>query len=244
MTCLRNRSAALYCLILLIAACTSAVASRAAAADDGFKPIFDGKTLEGWDGDPKLWSVEDGAITGKTSDDDPIQSNQFVIWRQGKADDFHLKFEYRLFGGNSGCQYRSWEEPENWGKWVVGGYQADFEAGKRYSSILYGERYRGILADRGQKTVIGSDHKPKVVEQFADSAELQKYVKPEDWNQYEVIAQGYHFIHKINGQVMAEATDEDVQMRRRSGIVAFQIHRGPAMKVQIRNIMLKRLNDK
>jgi hypothetical protein len=215
-----------------------------AEAEEGFTPIFDGKTLDGWDGDPRFWSVEDGAITGQTTPDNPTEHNTFLIWRKGKVEDFILRFEYRLIGHNSGLQYRSFENPKEWGKWVVGGYQADFEAGDRYSGILYGEKYRGILADRGQKTVIGEDHKPKVIEQFAEADELQKYVKKEDWNEYEVTATGFHFVHKINGQVMCEATDEDVEMRRTSGILAFQVHQGQPMKIQVRNVLLKRLEPK
>jgi type 1 glutamine amidotransferase len=213
-----------------------------AGDEDGFTPIFNGKTLDGWDGNPELWSVEEGAITGKTSAEDPLKVNQFIIWRQGKLDDFVLRFQYRLIGGNSGVQYRSWEDPDKWGKWVVGGYQADFASNEKYTGILYGERYRGILALRGQKVVIGDNHKPKVVEQFADEAELQKHIKMEDWNDYQVTAKGHQITHVINGHKMIEALDEDTEQRRRSGILAFQVHVWPtAMKVQMRNIRLKRL---
>jgi type 1 glutamine amidotransferase len=236
--CLKAAIALVAFGALLLVAGPAAIG--AAAEEEGFVSLFDGKTLDGWEGDPRFWRVEDGAITGQTTPDNPTEHNTFLIWRQGEVDDFVLRFEYRLLGGNSGVQYRSFQNPE-WPRWVVGGYQADFEAGDRYSGILYGERYRGILADRGQKTVIGKDHKPKVVEQFADSADLQKHVKKEDWNQYEITARGFHFVHKINGQVMCEATDEDVAMRRRGGIVAIQVHQGPPMKVQVRNIALKRL---
>lgn len=226
---------------LLCVGFSSALAQQ--ADEEGFQAIFDGQSLNGWDGDPRFWRVEDGAITGQTTPDNPTKHNTFLIWRGGEVDDFVLRFEYRLIGGNSGVQYRSFERPEEWGRWVIGGYQADFEAGDRYSGILYGERFRGILADRGQKTVIGSDHKPKVVEQFADSAELQKHVRKEDWNQYEITAKGYHFVHKINGQLMCECTDEDAEARRPSGLLALQVHAGPPMTVQLRNIRLKRLSS-
>ncbi len=227
--------------LLLLPLAMHAITAWGAEDDEGFTPIFDGKTLEGWDGDPRFWSVQDGAITGQTTADNPTERNTFLIWRAGEVGDFILRFDYRLFGGNSGVQYRSFEKPDEWGKWVIGGYQADFEAGDRFSGILYGERYRGILADRGQKTVIGPDHKPKVVEQFGDAEKLQDYVNKEDWNRYEITAKGYHFVHKINGQVMCEATDEDTEIRRPSGILAIQVHAGPPMKVQVRNIRLKRL---
>jgi type 1 glutamine amidotransferase len=226
------------CFVGIAALITPAALS---AADDSLVAIFDGKTLDGWDGNPKFWRVEDGAITGQTTPDNPAAGNTFLIWRQGDVDDFELKLEYRIVGGNSGVQYRSFERPEEWGKWVVGGYQADMEAGDTWSGALYGERYRGILAARGQKTVIGADHKPKVVGTVGDSAELQTHIKKEDWNEYHIIARGNHFLHEINGHVTVEAVDEDAQMRRRGGILALQLHAGPPMKVQFRNIRLKRL---
>jgi hypothetical protein len=215
--------------------------SATAGDEEGFRPIFDGKTLDGWDGDPSIWRVEDGAITGQTSAEKPLKTNQFIIWRQGEVDDFELQLEFRMDGGNSGIQYRSWEEPDNWGKWVIGGYQADMESGDSYTGILYGERYRGILALRGQKVVIGEDHKPKVVEEFAEGAKLQSAIKKGEWNTYRIVAKGFTFLHEINGQKMIEATDEDTAARRRSGLLAFQVHVGPPMKVQYRNIRLKRL---
>ncbi len=211
-----------------------------AADDDGFVSIFDGKTLDGWDGDPKLWSVQDGAITGATSAEDPIKYNSFIIWRQGLVDDFELTLEYRIFGGNSGVQYRSFDAPKV-GKWSVGGYQADFEAGDTWSGTLYGEQYRAILAKRGEKTVIGEDHKPKVVGTVGDADELAKKIKKGEWNTYHITAQGFHFTHTINGALMIDAEDRDVASRLRSGILALQLHAGPPMKMQVRNIKLKRL---
>ncbi len=226
-------------LCLLSAALCALACAPVHAEDDGWVSLFDGKTLENWDGNPKFWSVEDGAITGTTTADNPTQGNTFIIWRGGELGDFELKLEYKIVGGNSGIQYRSFEVPDN--KWVVGGYQADFEAGDTYSGILYGERYRGILANRGQKTVIGDDHKPQVVGKVGDSAEIQKKIKKEDWNAYHITAKDFHFVHRINGVVTAECTDEDKGMRRDKGILALQLHAGPPMKVQFRNILLKPL---
>ena len=104
-----------------------AVCPPALLADDeaGFKPIFNGRTLDGWDGNPKFWSVEDGAITGRTTKENPTKGNTFLIWRQGPVDDFVLRLKYKIVGGNSGIQYRSREVDS----WVVAGYQGDFEAG-------------------------------------------------------------------------------------------------------------------
>jgi type 1 glutamine amidotransferase len=218
---------------------TALLAAALAVQDaDGWKPLFNGKDLAGWDGDPKFWKVEEDAITGQTTAENPTKGNTFIIWRHGELDDFELKLEYRIVGGNSGIQYRSWEEKNS--PWVVGGYQADFEAGDTYSGILYGERYRGILANRGQKTVIGADHKPKKVGDVGDSKEIQTKIKKEDWNEYHVVAKGYTFVHRINGVVTAECSDEDLEKRRRTGILALQLHAGPPMKVQFRKIRLKR----
>ncbi len=210
-------------------------------SDDGFRPIFDGKTLAGWDGDPALWRIEDGAITGETSADKPLKSNSFCIWRQGEVDDFELTLEYRIAGGNSGIQYRSFENPTEWGAWVVGGYQADIDAADDWTGTLYGERYRGVLAARGEKTVLGDDHKPKVVGRIGDREQLRSAIRKGDWNAYHVVARGNRSVLTINGQVMAEVVDEDKTMRRRGGLLALQLHVGPPMKVQFRNIRLKRL---
>jgi len=213
--------------------------SAAAADDGGFQTIFDGKTLDGWDGDPKFWRVEDGAITGETTKANPTKGNTFIVWRGGKTADFELKIEYKILSHNSGIQYRSFELPQ--GKWRIGGYQADLEAGDKFSGLLYGEKFRGILAPRGEKTVIGDNHKPKKVGSVGNPEELQKLIKKQNWNEYHIIARGFHFIQKINGTVMSECTDEDTKMRRKDGLLALQLHAGPPMKVQFRNIRLKQL---
>lgn len=216
-----------------------AVLCNGVSAQDGWESIFDGKTLEKWDGNPEFWRVEDGTITGQTTADKPTKGNTFIIWRGGETGDFELKLEYKIINGNSGIQYRSFEVPNE--KWVVGGYQADFEAGDTYSGINYGERFRGILALRGQETVIGDDHKPKVVKEIGNTNEIQKKIKKEDWNEYHVTAKGFTFTHQINGVTTSIVTDEDKAERRANGILALQLHAGPPMKVQFRNIKLKKL---
>ncbi|MCH2201067.1 MAG: DUF1080 domain-containing protein [Fuerstiella sp.] len=235
----------LFVLHLLAFACCFASIAR---ADDEWQNLFDGKTLNGWDGDPRLWSVEDGAITGETTPEIKLKQNSFIIWRGGDVDNFELELEYRIIGtvdrssANSGIQYRSFEVPDS--KWLIGGYQADFEAGDTYSGILYGERFRGILAERGQSTeltVRGGKFVKTVVQQFADGAELQKEIRKDDWNSYRIEASGHRFKHYINGHKTIECVDNDLKQRRSSGVLAFQIHVGKPMKVQFRNIRLKKL---
>lgn len=215
------------------------------------KSLFNGKDLTGWDGNLELWSVQDGAITGKTPEDPAhpgksiLKHNTFLVWRAGTVKDFELTLKYKMIGGNSGIQYRSKELEKGAQGPVISGYQADFEAGKTYSGILYGERFRGILANRGQRTELTREDgkfKVNVVGSVGNSDSIQAQIKNEDWNTYTITARGFHFVHRINGVVTAECTDNDAQERRDSGIIALQLHAGPPMKVQFRNIRIKHFN--
>lgn len=211
------------------------------AAEEGFESLFDGQSLAGWDGNPDFWRVEDGAITGQTTAEKPTKGNTFIIWRGGEVGDFELKAEYKIEGGNSGIQYRSFEVPD--AKWVIGGYQADIDSrpGGGYTGILYGEKFRGILCQRGQKTSIGANHKPTETGKVGDPNEIIKAVKPDGWNEYHITASGFTFTQRINGVTTCESVDDDAEQRRATGVVALQLHAGPPMKVQFRNIRLKRL---
>ena len=210
-------------------------------SDRAEKPLslFNGTNLDGWDGDPRFWKVEDGCITGRTSAEVSAEANTFLIWKLGEVDDFELTVEYKIESGNSGIQVRSFRLPDR--PWGIGGYQADLEAGERHTGIIYGENFRGILADRGQKTTINEDHKPAVTGKVGEDAALKAAVKQGDWNSYRILARGFTLQNYINGQLMAEVTDGDHQMRRRGGLLALQLHAGPPMKVQFRNMKLKRL---
>ncbi len=225
----------LLCVTVATSLCLSAVA---AADDGGFKSIFNGTDLDGWSGISKFWRVEDGAITGQTTVGNPTRGNTFIIWTQGEVDDFELKLEYRIEGGNSGIQYRSKEERN----YVVAGYQADLEAGDVWSGAHYHERGRGILAKRGERTIVyDKGKKRQVTGSLGDGAALQGHIRKDDWNEYHIIASGNRFIHKINGQIMSDVIDMGTLDRRDRGILALQLHSGPPMKVQFRNIRLKRL---
>jgi len=222
-----------------------AVAQVAVADEDGFKPIFDGKSLKGWDGDPKFWRVEGGAITGEATPANPTRQNTFLIWRGGEPADFELKLEYRLISGNSGVQYRSRQQPAKWGRWVVGGYQADIAYDDTWCAVLHEERCavpsRSIIARPGERVVVGKDHKPRVIERFGGMAELRKKQRRGDWNEYHIVARGNRLLQYINGQLMVDVTDNDPEYRRLKGLIALQLHGGFPMKVQFRNIRLKLL---
>jgi hypothetical protein len=232
--------------------CATLALSFTVSADEG-KAIFNGKDLTGWEGNKDLWSVQDGAITGITPPDpaDPkkgtIKHNTFLVWKAGKVGDFELTLKYRIEKGNSGIQYRSKElDPGEFGP-IISGYQADFEAGAKYSGILYEERGRGILAERGQKTTIkpaAEGAKKATVEvtgSVGDSAEIQASIKSEDWNEYKIVAKGNHVQHFINGKQTVDVTDEDAANAPKEGLLALQIHQGPPMKVQFKDLVLKEL---
>ncbi|MDX1962482.1 MAG: family 16 glycoside hydrolase [Pirellulales bacterium] len=226
--------AALVCCLFSIQA--FAAETEKSAPPSGSKPIFDGKSLEGWDGNPKFWRVEEGAIVGQTTAENPTEGNTFLIWKQGELDDFELTLDYKIIGGNSGIQYRSTDH----GNWVVGGYQADFESGDTYSGINYEERGRGILCERGQRVTIKADGSKVPGEKIGDSAEIQKKINKEDWNSYKIVASGNKLSHFINGQLTSEVIDEQADKRKLSGILALQLHAGPPMTVMFRDIHLKR----
>lgn len=226
-------------LPLILAAAFSLPAATPAGK---FVQIFDGLTLKGWEGNPKLWSVEDGAIVGRTDADDPIPHNSFLIWREGLLDNFELKLEFMINGGNSGIQYRAFEKPSEWGPFVLGGLQADFESGEQHTGGLYGERSRRILARRGEKVEIGANGKPVVVGSVGDPVELQSHIDLDGWNRFHIIARDNHYIHKINGHVMVDVIDNDPNAPL-SGLLGLQVHRGPPMTVKFRNLRLKRLES-
>jgi len=220
------------------------------------KELFNGKDLTGWEGKPELWSVKDGCITGQTLPDPAapgkslLKSNTFLVWK-GEVSDFELTFKYKIVDangeakgfGNSGVQYRSKVvDPANF---VVAGYQADFEVGKTYSGILYEEKVRGILAKRGQKVVIheGSDPKKPTIEvtgEVGKSDDIQAAIHPAGWNDYKIVAKGNHLQHFINGMQTIDVTDETA-IGAKSGVLALQIHAGPPMQVQFKELKLTEL---
>ncbi len=232
--------------VLSVALCFAAsgvLAEEAKPDKDGFVPLFNGKDLTGWEGNPELWRAENGCIVGQTEAEGSkkIDVNTFLILKGREFENFVLKFEYRLTkGGNSGVQYRSWIMDGDI-PYRVSGYQADFDGDNNFTGILYGEGFRGILAHRGQIAEVGDDHQSKMLLQYATNEDLKEKIKVEDWNDYEVTADGFAFMNKINGHLMSVCIDNDVKERRKTGIIAIQAHVGPPMKVEVRNIRIKEL---
>jgi len=214
--------------------------------------IFNGKDLTGWDGDPRLWSVKDGAIRGETTKENPARGNTFIVWRGGKLKDFELKIKFRIQNGNSGIQYRSKE----FDKWRISGYQAEVENNPGKVGFLYHEAGRGWLVNVGDKMVIDKNGKKDVIGKVSDVEALKKadYYKMKDWNEYIIIAEGNHLKHYLNGYPMIELIDNDRVTdptdprdrngAAREGVLALQIHAGPPMVVEFKDIRIRELKPK
>ncbi len=232
---------------------TLGLTSEQPMAND-FKAIFNGKNLDGWEGDPNFWSVRDGVIVGEIKDGESLEANTFLIYKD-EVEDFELKVEFRISEeGNSGIQYRS--DKVAGVPFGLRGYQADMDGKNAYTGQNYEERKRTTLAYRGQKTRITSQPEGTDLSDFVernawkglnleselgDRAELGAKIKKQDWNEMHLIIQGNVLKHYVNGIFMSEVHDMDEKNRSLRGLLGFQVHRGPPMKVEYRRVMLKRL---
>jgi hypothetical protein len=224
--------------------------------NSGFVKIFDGKTLNGWKGDPTYWRAENGTLVGEVTPTTLLKTNTFIVWQGGQTKDFELKVEFRITeAGNSGINYRS--EMVDSIPYAMRGYQADIDGKNRYTGQNYEERKRTTLAYRGQKTVINPITGPStslrdnvknnawtgltVQGSLGSSDSLMTLIKTNDWNECRIVAKGNRLQHYINGVLMSDVTDNDPANRKMSGLLGVQVHVGPPMKVEYRNMMLKKL---
>jgi len=230
----------------------------ALTAKDDFVQIFDGKTLNNWIGDTTYWSVENGNLVGQVTPTTLLKTNTFIIWQGGEPKDFELKTEFRISeSGNSGINYRS--EQLDSIPFALRGYQADIDGKNKYTGQNYEERKRTTLAYRGEQVIVSSQENPdepgslranvkrnawqnrEVVKSIGDSDSLKTKIKSEDWNDCHLIIKGNRLQHYINGILMSDVTDNDAINRKTSGLLGMQVHVGPPMKVEYRNIRLKKL---
>jgi hypothetical protein len=209
------------------------------AEETGFHSIFDGKSMSGWDGDPLFWRVENGALVGQTTAEKQPKQNTFLIWRGGTPGDFELKCDFKLTGFNSGIQYRSVELPDI--KWAMKGYQADMDGEQQYTGQIYEERGRGFLAERGQFTYIPEGKKPGLIGSLGDSGQLKTLIHGDGWNSLDIVARGNTLAQTLNGRLMSMLIDDDKTNRKMEGLIGIQVHKGPPMKVEVKNIRIKKL---
>lgn len=232
----------------------------ARAAETGFQSLFNGKDLTGWEGSKEVWSVRDGAITGQTTAEKGIKANTFLVYQGGQPANFELRLQFKLTGdnpdkrANSGVQYRS--KVLDAATFVVGGYQADIDSPFRYTGMLYEEKGRGILMTAGEKIRIGettmvddakkagAKKKQTKVEKLdgaTPTAAIAAAYKLGEWNDLVIVANGNQLRHTVNGVVTAEVTETDATLGATAGVIALQLHTGPPMTIQFKDVRLKTL---
>lgn len=202
-------------LVVLLAVPLAAQVMQMGEASEGFVPLFNGQDIEKWDGDPRLWKVDRGVIVGSTDEVDPLKANSFLIYQGARYKDFDLRLEIRLRNHNSGVQFRSETEPN----WVVRGLQADAAENNWWGSIYDEKGTRGVIVN-GWK------------------GKGERSVKAGDWNEYRIVCQGGNIRVSLNDVATAELTGETPK----DGVIALQLHAGPPMKVEFRNLRIKRLD--
>ncbi len=219
---------------------TSAKGDLPAVDRTGFTRIFDGKTLEGWDGDPTYWSAREGILMGRVTPETLLKKNSWIVWRGARVQDFELVLDYRVSAeGNSGIGYRLAVLEDD--PFSVRGPQADIEGRDRYTAICYEENGRRLLAARGQATWVDPGELPRLMGQFGDPETLQGVVRKEDWNRYRLVVRGHDARHYLNGVLMSEVHDHDDANRITVGLLGVQVHVGPPMTIEYRDIFLKHL---
>ena len=209
--------------------------------ESGFVSIFDGKTLNGWEGDPQYWRVEGGCLVGEVTPTNRLKVNSFIVWHGGTTKDFELKVDYRISArGNSGINYRSVMVTN--GPWAMRGYQADIDGANKYTGQNYEERGRTFLALRGQVARQVDNQLPEIIGSLGTTNELLSVIKTNDWNEYHLIVSGNTMTHILNGRVMSVVIDEDTANRKFDGLLGVQVHVGPPMKIEYRNFRLKNMD--
>jgi len=247
-----NLIAVYLTIFCILVSCGS---SKTSSPNLGFESIFDGETLSGWEGDPVYWRVENGNLVGEVTPSTILDRNSFIIWKEGITEDFEFKAEYRISeDGNSGINYRS-EEIDNL-PFALVGYQCDIDGQNRYTGMNYEERRRTTLANPGKMVVLESSTSSTLKEniknnqwlprkEIGDTGDIDLFksqIKTNDWNSVHIVVKGNRMQHFINGNLMSDVTDNDKFNRRLEGLLGVQVHVGPPMRIEYRNMMIKRTN--
>ena len=205
-------------------------------SEQGFKPMFNGLDLKAWKGGGGFWQVKDGLLQAQSSLDKVCKKQCHLIWTGGQPADFEMRCEFKLSPeANSGIQIRTRDQ-----EFGDTGYQADMNGGGNYVGYLYHPKQH-LVGERGAKVTLAADGK-KTVERFADAKELgDKVFKKDDWNEYTILAKGPTVTLFVNGMKTCELTDYRPEMMPKSGFITLQMHPGPPMKIQYRNMRIKEL---
>ena len=254
-----NYRSLVWLIVPLLAIQTPSFGQKDKQSEKGFKKIFDGKSLKGWEGDPVYWRVENGALVGEITPETILKRNTFIIYRDAQPADFELKAEFKISkAGNTGINYRSEELLPDL-PFALKGYQADIDGAVRYTGQNYEERGRTTLAYRGEIVSVNEQTDPevknnlraysarnawlprKVTGSLGNTDSLKTKIKSEDWNDVHLIIKGNRLQHYINGVLMSDVTDLDNVNGKASGWLGVQVHVGPPMKVEYKNIRIKNL---
>ena len=253
-----KKNAFLVLLISIVFCLSSCKIKNASLANENtFQSIFNGKDFEGWSGDPNYWRVENGILIGEVTPKTILKRNSFIIYEKEQPENFELKLEYRITNsGNSGINYRS-EVIDNV-TFALRGYQCDIDGKNKYTGQNYEEKKRTTLAYYGESVTIPQmpDSIPKTnlrknvkkncwqtrtITDTKTKSQLKASIKSNDWNNVHLIINGTKMQHYINGVLFSEVNDLDKVNRSTKGFIGVQVHVGPPMKVEYRNIELKHL---
>jgi hypothetical protein len=241
-------------LVLLFSGCKSS--GENVPNKDGFIEMFDGETLKNWEGDPSYWRIENGNLVGEVTPATILENNTFIIWQGSDPKDFELKGEFRItIDGNSGINYRS--QALDSIEFALRGYQADIDGKNNYTGQNYEERARTTLAYRGEKVIINTPDnlseslrdnvennawtQRTVIGSLGDTDSLRSLIKDEEWNEIHLVVNENRMLHFVNEVLMSDVTDNDTINSKRSGKLGIQVHVGPPMKVEYRNLRIKEL---
>jgi hypothetical protein len=223
-----------------------AEAASAPAESGEYQTLFNGSNLDGWSGDPRLWSVKEGVIHGQTTKEVPTNGNTFIIWQGGMVKDFELRLSFRCNAeNNSGIQYRSKHitegNPKN--NWVVRGYQHEIRNQNKLddvSGFIYDEGgKRGRICHVGEQVTWDADGKHVVKSDLISAEEFRSLMKLDDWNDVVIVAKGNHIQHFLNGRQLIDFTDNAADLALTEGVLALQLHAGKPMWAEYKNIRLK-----
>ena len=224
----------------------------------GWRQIFDGKTLDGWDGNPEVWKVENGAIAAESTAARRVATT-YLIWRGGEPADFEWKLEIKADSDiHGGVFYRgkvgpnapraggparpqpSFAVPAD-PKWNVTGYSLDFDYGRDNDGNVQDTAGRAEtqIVWRGHIVRMEPGKRPRSIGSLGDRDALMEKITAGDWNQLHIIARGNQLTHIVNGQVMAVLIDDDTAARKSSGVLALQIEQYGTGKISFRNIWLR-----
>ncbi|TBN02937.1 DUF1080 domain-containing protein [Hyunsoonleella flava] len=247
----------LLLLVVVTFSCKNKEKEVAAKNKGDFISIFNGENLEGWEGDPTYWRVEDSILVGEVTPETILKRNSFIIYKKQQPENFELKLEYRISElGNSGINYRS--EMIDGMPFALRGYQCDIDGRNRFTGQNYEEKKRTTLAYMGETVTVPQmpDSIPKsnlrknvkrncwqtrTISKNVKKLELKTHIKPKDWNTVHLIVKDNKMQHYVNDVLFSEVIDLDIVNSSIKGYIGVQVHVGPPMKIEYRNVKLKHL---